>query len=329
MRRIWKFVILFLAIAIAGGTTLLLVMHRYSMRQITLEGAVLVRNDDVDKQVPINRVEVSTGEGLERRATWSGPTGFFGLTMAVDRRRKNPLILHFRHPNFLPLDLAIPLGNRLCVAQMTPVEEPVAANAPPATVQVANVVVKYSINTTSLVNAGSIVKTFRVINVGNVPCNGHNPCSPDGKWKAAIGTATLDAPRGNVFLNARVACIAGPCPFTRINSDGFSRGGPTLHVAVLDWSDTTVFLFEAEVFRSMSTGSTRSSYPVIFGRTMHFTVPGGAEGVYIEADVGSDSIVFPLGPEPSILWASCTERVTADQARAYQCEMKPGYKFKN
>ncbi len=327
MRRIWKIVIVFLAVAAASATALFLVLHRYSMRQITLQCAVLARSDDVDKQVPINGVEVSTGEGLGRHATWSGPTGLFDLRLTLDRRRKEPLILHFRHANFLPLDLAVPLGNQLWVAQMTPIEETAGVSAPPSPVQVANIVVKYSINTTSLVNAGSIVKTFRVVNTGNVPCNGHNPCSPDGKWKAAIGSATLDAPRGNVFLNGRVACIAGPCPFTRISSDGFSRGGPTLHVGVLDWSDTTVFLFEAEVFRSMSTGSTRVSYPVIFGRTMHFTVPCGAEGVYIEADVDRDSIVFPLGPEPNITSASCTETVTADQARAYQCEMKSGYTF--
>jgi hypothetical protein len=212
---------------------------------------------------------------------------------------------------------------------MTPVEEPGRAVPPPSQGRISNVTVKYSINTTALVNAGSIVKTFRVVNKGNIPCNGHNPCSPDGKWKAAMGTASLDAPRGDVFLNARVACIAGPCPFTRVSSDGFSRGGPTLHVAVLDWSDTTVFLFEAEVFRLMSSGSTRTSYPVVFGQTMHFTIPGSAEGVYVEADVNGDSIVFPLGPEPDLSWASCTESESADHTKAYQCELKPGFGFSN
>ena len=47
---------------------------------------------------------------------------------------------------------------------------------------------------------------------------------------------------------------------------------------VLDWSDTTTFLFEAEVFRSMTSDSVRLSYPVIFGQALHFAVPANAEG---------------------------------------------------
>ena len=88
------------------------------------------------------------------------------------------------------------------------------------------------------------LKTFHVVNSGNVRCNGRYPCSPDGEWQAAVGFSSLEAPRGDYFSNARVSCIAGPCPFTKIRYDGFSRGGPSVRVEVLDWSDTTTFLFE-------------------------------------------------------------------------------------
>lgn len=314
---------------LVGGAISVLVKRYFALRYVTLEGAVLARSDDVNRQVPVPGVEVSVGEGAARRVTWSGPTGLFSLTLARNPRGSGPLILRFRHPQYYPLDLPALAGDRLFVARMAPIEESGDTASPPPQTRISHITVKYSVNTTSLVNAGSSVKTFRVVNIGNVPCNGHNPCSPDGKWKAAIGTSSLDAPRGNIFLNARVACIAGPCPFTRINADGFSHGGPTLHVAVLDWSDTTVFLFEAELFRLMSTGSTRISYPVVFGQTMHFTVPGDAEGVYIEADVNRDSIVFPLGPEVELSWADCSESVTSDHTKAYQCRLKPGYAFTN
>lgn len=329
MSRAWKAVTVLLAIIVVGDAISVLVKRHFAEQQVTLEGVALARSDDVNKQAPIAGVEVSVGDGAARQVTWSGPTGYFILHLAERLQHQDPLVLRFRRSQYLPLDLPILASDRLCLARMTPIEESDAAASTSPQIQISHVAVKYSVNTSALVNAGSTVKTFRVVNIGDVPCNGHYPCSPDGRWKAAIGTSSLDAPRGNIFLNARVACIAGPCPFTRIRSDGFSRGGPTLHVAVLDWSDTTVFLFEAELFRLMSTGSTRISYPVVFGQTMHFTVPGDAEGVYIEADVDHDSIVFPLGPEVKLTWADCTESVTTDHTKAYQCRLKPGYAFTN
>jgi hypothetical protein len=87
-------------------------------------------------------------------------------------------------------------------------------------------------------------------------------------------------------------------------------------------------LFEAEVFRSMVSNEVRLSYPVIFGQTLHFTVPAEAEGVCIEADLDRDSIVFPLGPQALLTWAACTASVTPNRIDAYQCELKPGYGFK-
>jgi hypothetical protein len=70
------------------------------------------------------------------------------------------------------------------------------------------------------------------------------------------------------------------------------------------------------------------SYPLIFGQTLHFTVPADAEGVCIEADLNRDHIVFPLGPEPRLSWASCTAFVNPDHTKLYRCELKPGYGLK-
>jgi hypothetical protein len=98
-------------------------------------------------------------------------------------------------------------------------------------------------------------------------------------------------------------------------------------VSARDWSDTTTFLLEAEVFRSMETQAERWSYPVIFGEGLSFTLPSAAESVSIEADVNGQTVIFPLGPSLFLSWASCDARVNPDKARVYRCAPKPGYTF--
>jgi len=97
---------------------------------------------------------------------------------------------------------------------------------------------------------------------------------------------------------------------------------------VLDWSDTTSFLLQAEVFRSGIDDSVRESYPVIFGESLNFTLPAAAEGPSLEAEINGTNIVFPLGPEAILSWADCNVRVEKDQSKIYRCELKPGYSFK-
>ena len=50
-------------------------------------------------------------------------------------------------------------------------------------------------------------------------------------------------------------------------------------VSARDWSDTTTFLLEAEVFHPMVSQVVHESYPVIFGDGLNFTLPSSAEGV--------------------------------------------------
>lgn len=191
-----------------------------------------------------------------------------------------------------------------------------------------NVRVRFSIKNMTEVNIGSAVKIFEVDNKGNVPCKGEHPCSPDGKWKAAIASGSLDAGTGNQFRNARASCIAGPCPFTRIEADRFSQGGQTIMVSARNWSDTATFLLEAEVFHPMASELIHESYPMIFGDSLNFTLPASAEGVNIEADIDGQTIIYPLGPSLFLSWANCTARINPDQTRVFRCELKPGYRFK-
>jgi hypothetical protein len=130
------------------------------------------------------------------------------------------------------------------------------------------------------------------------------------------------------FENARVSCIAGPCPFTRIESGAILHPGRKITVSVLDWSDTTTFLVEAEVTRSMPSDAIRQAYPAIYGRAMSFTLPAAAEGPSVEADLGGADIVFPLGPDLLLSWADCSLQVGTDQTKLYRCDLKPGYEFR-
>jgi hypothetical protein len=172
------------------------------------------------------------------------------------------------------------------------------------------------------------VKTFQVVSIGNKPCD-QPPCSPGGgKWKAAIGSLSLDAGEGNEFRNPRVSCIAGPCPFTRIELAALSQDRRYFKVSVRNWSDTTTFLLEAEVIHRMTSDMVRESYPVIFGRALNFSLPAEAEGPSIEAEIDREAIVFPLGPGLFLRWADCRSEVDKDQSRTYRCELKPGYRFR-
>jgi hypothetical protein len=313
------------AIVILGGIiAALLLSHLAKRKPAVLTGAVIRQDIDTKKELPISDVEINSGGFASCK---SDSSGFFRLSLEKGIKAGKIVILKFRHSGYLPLDLNAIVGDNLYVARMIPITHETDDDDPHSAIVVSNVRVRYSVSSTTVVNIGSAAKTFQVANVGNVPCNSQPPCSPDGSWKAAMGSVSLDAGLGNEFRNARASCIAGPCPFTKINSGGFSDGSRIIKASALDWSDTTTFLVEAEVFHPMVSGNVRESYPAIFGQALNFTLPAAAEGVSIEAEINGDAIVFPLGPDLFLSWAECDTRVNKDQTRVYRCELKPRHRF--
>jgi len=302
-----------------------LVIRWQKQKTITLQGAVLIQDTDPRKQQPIGGVFVSAGE-LGMSPVTTDSSGFFVLKLRKPIRRGNAIILRFRHPQYHPIELKEFVGNKLYIVHMVPVSTKIVASNQPQ-VKVTNVRIRYTIKAMTELNVGSAVKTFEIENKGDVACQGSHPCSPDGRWKAAVGSITLDAGRGNQFRNARASCIAGPCPFTRIDSDEPSQGGQVLTLSARDWSDTATFLLEAEVFRPMVSQMEHWSYPVIFGESLSFTLPSAAESVSIEADLNGQTIIFPLGPSLFLSWAGCDAGSSVDRGRVYRCTPKPGYSF--
>jgi hypothetical protein len=311
-------------------TASLILFIGWRVRQpISLQGAVTVLSTDPRKERPIADVEVSISSALAAGTgqVKSDSSGFFTVPLQRNVRRGDAVAFHFHHPQYHDLDLNDFVGDKLYVVHMLPLSNEGSASAHRPEIKVGNVRVRYSIKAQTDLSVGSAAKAFQIENQGNVPCRKQRPCSPDGKWKAAIGSASLDAGAGNEFRNARVSCIAGPCPFTRIESDKFTQGGQTIMVAARDWSDTATFLLEAEVFHPMESQIVHESYPVIFGDGLNFTLPASAEGVSLEADFDGQTVIFPLGPSVLLSWADCNARANSDQTRVYRCQLKSGYQF--
>jgi len=320
---VWAGAVVLLAAIVAA-----MILIRPHAGHLTLGGAVIRQDADPKKELPIADVKITAiangsviGEGK------SDASGLFTITLRTRLWIGRAFTLQLRHADYQPLDLHEFIGDKVYLAHMVPVPHEASASNRPVIV-VSNLLVRYSIKTTTAANVGSAVKTFEVVNTGNIPCQKQPPCSPDGKWKAAIGSASLDAGEGNEFRNARTSCIAGPCPFTKIEAEDFSLGGREVQVSARNWSDTATFLLEAEVFHPMMSDMVRTSYPVIFGQALNFTVPGSAEGVTIQAEINGEAITFPLGPNLYLSWADCNARVNKDQTKVFRCELKPGYRFR-
>lgn len=327
---IWAIVVV---AVLAAGAALWLHTHHWRPRTITLEGAVMRSDSDPRRQQPIADATITASNEISTTTTQSSASGHFKLVLEGPVWPQSIIHLSVQHPDYQPFDLSfqdeLRAPNRLFIVALDPNAPEVRAKSAGPTSVVSNIRVRYTVNVRTDRNIGSAVQTFQVVNGGNVPCNHQTPCSPDGKWKASTGSVTLDAGPGNIFRDARASCIAGPCPFTSINSSGFADGGRTITASALDWSDTATFLLEAEVFSDSIDSSVRESYPVIFGNTLHFTLPPTQEGVSIEAEINGTQMVFALGPDLYLSWADCTARASSenDKSTVYQCELKPDYRF--
>ena len=319
-------IIAWVTTAVILGTVLAVVLtHR--RQPVTLRGSVLRQDVDANKQLPLADVEITAVNGLGSAKSKSDASGFFNLTLPKGLRRRQPVLLQFRAKGYKPLDWDDFISDKLYVARMIPLhQETIAESRNDAAVS--NPRIRYSVKSTAEANIGSAVRAFQVVNKGNTPCDNHPPCAPGGKWKATVNSQSIDAGAGNEFRNARVSCIAGPCAFTRVELENSSQDRRHFNVSVRSWSDTTTFLFEAEVVHPMTSDLIRETYPVIFGRALNFSLPALAEGPSIEAEVGGEAIVFPLGPDLFLRWADCHMAPDKDQSRNYRCELKQGYQFR-
>ena len=313
---------------------LLVRLHPWRAKFTTIQGAVIRLDADPQKQLPIAEAEVTASRGAMVANAKTDVSGYFSITFPEVIWPGQTIDLSLSAAGFQPLDLHQRMAyrsttRRLIIARMVPESTPpeVISGAPRQVVS--NIKIRYTVNSEEAENIGSVARTFQAVNQGNVPCRHQAPCSPDGDWKAGMGSLALDAGAGNEYRNVRVSCIAGPCPFTRINSSGFTQGGRTIRAEAMSWSDTATFLLEAEVFHTAIESKVREFYPVIYGRTLNFTLPASQEGGSIEAEIQGTPMIFPLGPDFYLSWATCRARTNSDTEKSsiYRCELKPDYSF--
>jgi hypothetical protein len=316
-----------------AAAAIVLIVVRQWPQFITIQGAVIRRDAEAGKEIPIAGATVTVVDDVIRGTARSDASGYFRVIVREPVRPRAKVHLEFRAAGYHPLEMELKTGphadlNRLFIAELNPVGVPtVTSSGHPVTVS--NVRIRYTENYQAETEIGAVARAFQVINQGDVPCKGSSLCSPDGLWKASRGSVTLDAGTGNILRNVRASCIAGPCPFTQIRSGDPAGGERTVVISAVDWSDTATFLVEAEVFNRSVASSVRESYPVIYGRDFHFTLPPTAEGPSILAEIGGTTIVFPLGKGIYLGWGACSSRISPESANAtiYQCELKPGYQF--
>jgi hypothetical protein len=290
-------------------------------------GVVLVDDPDPQKQAPIGFATVTAIVGETHVTAHGDASGFFSLRLPHQFGRPTSVTLRVESAGYRAREFQITHPGEIQVlhlvssspAALRPVAQPVLVSK--------SVRVRYSEQTSITTVEGSVVKVFQVPNKGNVPCDMHLPCSPDGKWKATIGSTVLEG-QGNSFQNVRISCIAGPCPFTRVESQTPVDHGQNLKISVLNWSETTTFLVEAEVVQTHQVEIIREAYAAVFGSSMNFTLPAAAQGATIEAEVGGHEIIYPMGPDLQLSWAVCSVKLTGNGTKQFHCDLKPEYRFK-
>lgn len=309
------------------GATMLWLDWRQPRGERLVTGAVLTADTDPQRQRPVAQARVRAVVGASSAAGRTDESGLFRLTLDPPFAPHEPVTLTVEHQNYHTFEASGLIANQLHLVRLRPKQVVATGRTGTPAVTVANVRVRYTFRSETTVEIASAARTFEVVNTANVPCESQAPCSPDRQWKATVGEFSLDAGAGREFRNVRVSCLAGPCPFTRVESDAFSRGGQVIQGSVRNWADTVTYLVEAEVTQHIASDLVRHSYPVMFERFMNFTLPPGAQGPSIEAEVEGEGIIFPLGPQLRLSWATCRLDARADGTRMYRCELKPGFVF--
>lgn len=317
------------AIVATAAVLLWLLLDRRPPRGLRIvTGAVLTADTNPQRQRPVAEAHITVVAGAASVEGATDEAGLFRLTIDPPLLPDQPITLTVAHDDFHTFEASDLVAHQLHLVRLRPVQVVAEAADTPA-VGLANVRVRYTYKAETTVEIASAARTFEVVNTANVPCADQKPCSPDGDWKATVGDFSIDAGVGRQFRNVRLSCLAGPCPFTRVERDEFSRGGREIRGAILNWSDTVTYLVEAEVVQHTVSDLVRHAFPVIFERFMNFTLPPGAHGPSIEAEVEGEAIVFPLGPQLRLSWATCRLDARDAGTRMYRCELKPGFVFES
>lgn len=301
-------------------------LRTYVVSGTTIIGAVMTADPNPRNQVPISGATVRAVSRLAHGEAETDASGFFTINMLPGVTAGQVVSISVTHGDYKPIMTEVRKFDRPTLVWLDPAH---VKTAPPnqKEILISEVRIRYTVKVENIVTSGRQAKAFQAMNKGGKPCKRDSPCSPDGQWQAGVGSLILAAPEDGRFANVSASCIAGPCPFTRIDSTDLNDNGHTLRVTARSWSDTATFLVEADLTHSQVSDLVRQSSPVVFGPSLSFTLPGTAAGPSIEAELNGAYTVFPLGPALRLSWAICNQKENPDHSRLYSCELKQGYRF--
>ena len=125
----WRKWILWAGVAVAVGAVIAVLIvrsQRWRPRTITIQGAVIRKDADVRKELPIANVAVIATDGLMTVRTQSEASGYFTLKFRENVWPGQTVTLSFRSPDYESYDLTLHPGIRstsqkLYVAKLTPI----------------------------------------------------------------------------------------------------------------------------------------------------------------------------------------------------------------
>ena len=186
-------------IAVTAVAIAAIVVYRATRveRIALITGVVLEADADPKKQQPIGDVMVTAEYESLVNESKSDASGLFRLILRPAIEFGGPVRLTFRHPDYQSVEAPVAASREIQIVHMKPKSVAEDSRTP---ITITDVRVRYAMKSTATANVGSTAKTFEIANTANVPCDHKAPCSPDGKWKAAIGSLSLDAGDEKEFL---------------------------------------------------------------------------------------------------------------------------------
>src|SRR5438876_5263030 len=142
---------LIVVVAILGTVMVLLVARFNKRRMIALKGAVITRDTDPRKQLPIAGVDITADNGLAVAKSQSDSSGLFNIAWRKRILRGQVVTLRFRKPDYEPLDLNINVADKASdktfIAALAPVTRQTIIDDDRPQQTISNPLVRYSIKT--------------------------------------------------------------------------------------------------------------------------------------------------------------------------------------
>src|SRR5580692_5521566 len=98
--------IAWMIVAIGAALVIALFLRAHRLRSIAerlsvpIEGAVIQRDADTNKELPIADVVITASDGVRSVTTRSDSSGYFKLVLKKRVLSEQPILVSFRHPSY-------------------------------------------------------------------------------------------------------------------------------------------------------------------------------------------------------------------------------------